>query len=296
MKVQQALLIVFISLWSAAARESRLCGSEPDLFTQLSEQGLSLGEQATWKLPGPTLAQDQSPEQRNAALETLAGKQGWARFARNSIMAPVAVDIEALQDKQGNRWGHDIHTAFMVHADLQQFRQEDLLEQLLGPPPTLEDPSTGGIEALSAEELRAVGISLPADSNESYVYIELPLLNKIIVRGVLHLAQRERAGAYEVAWQLDPRFSAVEKYAPRWHKLERNAVGRPTEGPAHPYLGLAGRVGVYQLDTAPSQLLVESRMLLREPEAWFAGSQFLRSKLPLSVQENARRLRRKLAP
>jgi hypothetical protein len=36
-------------------------------------------------------------------------------------------------------------------------------------------------------------------------------------------------------------------------------------------------------------------MVLGEPEAWFQGSNLLRSKIPLTVQEGVRTLRRRLA-
>jgi len=41
-------------------------------------------------------------------------------------------------------------------------------------------------------------------------------------------------------------------------------------------------------------LLIESRMVLHELPEWFSASNFVRSKLPLAIQEGARNLRRRL--
>ena len=42
-------------------------------------------------------------------------------------------------------------------------------------------------------------------------------------------------------------------------------------------------------------VVVESRMVIGEPQAWFQGSNLLRSKIPIITQDGVRTLRRRLA-
>ena len=257
----------------------------------------------------------------------------WERFRSGSISAPVAVAIESIPVAEGQGVAHTVHQAFLVRADWESLRDERLLEQVLGERGGADDsaestdgskPAAATIRELTAEERRDAGLPAAApssaeavpspeaiasadanatsgntagagDVHETYAAVVLPLLNRVIVRGVLHAERRERPAAYEVAWELAPRLGPNERMAASWSPLERDAVGRQTEGDRQSYAGCGGWLGVYEIDDASGLLLIESRMVLYEPETWFSGTKLLRSKLPLSIQENARTLRRKLA-
>ncbi len=270
-----------------------------DLFIELTESGLVFtaanGVAQSVILPAPTLLADISDDNREAVLERLAGKLEWGRFEREAVTAPVMIDIEAIDAGDGERLGLQVHNAFVVHATLETLRDSELMQQLFGRPSSNQEASGVVTEELSSEELSRLGFAEQAASGDSFAYLELPLLNQVIVRGVIRIQKRQRAGAIEFAWSLDERFNSSEKYASRWTKLERNEVGKLFEGESFPYAGFGGWLGAYQIDADEAlPVLIESQMLLREPTEWFAGSNFLRSKLPLSLQENARTFRRKL--
>ncbi len=288
-----------VTLWCGTNTTESVHAQAADLFTELTGPGLVFtganGVPQPVHLPASTLSADMSDAQRTPALERLAGKLEWNRFVRDAVTAPVMVDIEAIDAGDGERLGLLVHNAFVAHATLDTLHDSELMQQLFGRPSSNQESAGVVTEELSSEELSRLGFAEPAASSDSFAYLELPLLNQVIVRGVIRIQKRQRAGAIEFAWRLDERFNSVEKYASRWTKLERNEVGKLFEGESFPYAGFGGWLGAYQLQVdEPSPLLIESQMLLREPTEWFAGSNFLRSKLPLSLQENARTFRRKL--
>ncbi len=268
------------------------------LFTELTEIGLEFTSVDHVKLPHPTLGPELPSAAREEALHKLSGKQDWSRFVRESVMAPISIDIDAINSIQGERLGLSVHNAFIVHTNLDRLRDTGAMKEIFGRPDNSgnSDDSAGIVtQEITQDELRSLGFISQAESSATFAYLELPLLNQVIVRGVVRIERRERAGAVEFFWRLDPSFNSIEKYANRWTKLERNVVGKLLEGESFSYSGCGGFVGVYEISPESQQLLVESRLLLREPQEWFAGSNFLRSKLPPLMQENARNFRRKLA-
>ncbi|MES1213546.1 MAG: hypothetical protein ABUL64_03085, partial [Singulisphaera sp.] len=79
-----------------------------------------------------------------------------------------------------------------------------------------------------------------------------------------------------------------------WSPLERDASGKLSVGAAKAYSGLGGYMKMTELVEPAGALFVECHIVFDEPEAWFHGKNFLRSKLPLVVQDNVRSFRRKL--
>ena len=297
-KITSHAALLLVILWGvcvgtcAKAQDIKLEGK---LFAELTERGLPFSANDLIRLPLPTLLPSLTEAARAEALQKLAGKHEWSRFSRDSVMAPITIEIETVNSSQGERLGMTVHNAFIAHASMERLRDKEAMEQIFGRPNDAAESNSVVTAELTPEELRKLGFTEQADSAATYAYLELPLLNQIIVRGVVCIEKRERAGAVEFFWRLDPAFNSVEKYASRWTKLERNSVGKLLEGESFPYTGCGGFMGVYELDPAIKQLLVESRLLLREPKEWFSGSNFLRSKLPPMMQENARNFRRKMA-
>ncbi|MCA9180196.1 MAG: hypothetical protein KDA51_02055 [Planctomycetales bacterium] len=291
-----------------ALATSSLHAQQLDLFSELTQRGLEFTDQQRVTISPATLRPGMTDSERTEALAKLIGKQKWDRFARDSVRAPVVVDIDTIDDPSGERLGMRVHSAFVVYTTLEMLRDRDLMEETFGPAPidsTRRD--TESDRALENDEVRVVMRELPTvelarlgftrqvQGDASFAYVELPLLNKVLVRGVIRIEKREREGAVELAWRLDPSFNSDEELASRWTRLERDAVGKLVEGDSFPYTGCGGWMGVYEINPEKKQLLVESQLLLREPKDWFAGSNFLRSKLPPALQENAQTFRRKLA-
>jgi hypothetical protein len=295
----RGLLWAGLIIGTASCHCPARCHAEPatkdraDLAAILTEQGVEVAEHLRAQLPAAIVRLDTGDDDQS--LHELAGAAGWDRFIEDAVTAPVTVMIEAVAAGD-TRLGHRVRTAFVIHAALEKLQGEEAVQKMLG----VEEDSKGATaKRLAATELSAVGIEPDGVGREQFLFVEIPLLNRIKVRGVVRAVKLESPGGVQVAWEFDPRFDAVSRWRTTWTKIEENALGDRVEGPPQPYKGCGGIVTVRKLAAAGGDsvdmLVVESRMVICEPEAWFQGSNLLRSKIPLTAQEGVRRLRRKLA-
>jgi hypothetical protein len=193
---------------------------------------------------------------------------------------------------EGTRVGHNVHSAFAVHAKLESLADKDLMQQIFGKP---ESNSASGVKIfeLTEGDLRAAGVEIPAaDPNAgtkvSYLRVEYLLLEKILLKGVMRVERTATPGSTTLCWMLDPQLATNKELRGTWLK-----AGVESSEPK-PYSGWGGYLNVSRVGESPDILLIESRMLLHELPEWFSGSNFVRSKLPLAIQEGARNFRRKL--
>jgi hypothetical protein len=262
-----------------------------DAFSALEEQGLEVAAGGRVKLPAGVVRFDVA--QSAADLRELAGAADWDRFTADGLTAPVTVAIEPAA-VDGVRLGHRVKAAFTLRAPLERLRSDDSLRRSLA---TGDDAKGGTFRPLTAAERTAAGLPGEADGPEQLVRIEVPLLNRVVIRGVVRAVRREHPDGVEVAWGFEPRLADDAAWRPTWSRLEANDLGSRVEGPPQPYGGCGGIVAVRRLaaESGVELLVVESRMVLAEPEAWFQGSNQLRSKIALATQEGVRSLRRRLA-
>lgn len=269
----------------AAGGEASAAEPAADLATR----GVEVGG-GTWvPLPDPVVRLEAA--QSAADLAGLAAPAGWERFAADAATAPVTVAIEPAS-VDGVRLGHRVRAAFTLRAPLEKLRADEALRRSLG---SGEDGKGSTARPLAPEELREAGIT--AAAGEQFVWVELLLLNRVMVRGVVRATSAEHPDGVEVAWQFDPRFRDHATWRATWSRIEENDLGSRVEGPRQAYHGSGGIVAVRRLsaEAGVDLLVVESRAVIGEPEAWFQGSNLLRSKMPLAAQEGVRTLRRRLA-
>ncbi|MCA9129772.1 MAG: hypothetical protein KDB22_21950 [Planctomycetales bacterium] len=261
--------------------------------------GIHFLDEQSVPIPLPSL-HAMAGDQYEPTLREIAGKIGWERFAKNNLYAPVIIDIDSIKRPNGDRIAHSVHSGFIAYSTISQLRDEDLMQSVLGrqDKSLQKDPTQFG-QLVPESVLQAKGIQ-PHSPDESYAYVKLPLMNRVLVEGVIRTEKREGEHWVEMYWEFDPRFlwfpGEPLEFSNFWRPVSADAVGRPTEQPPQPYLGCGGFLAVYEIDTPNRQLFVESRLILHEPHEWFNGSQFLRSKLPTMLQENARKFRRELKP
>lgn len=230
--------------------------------------------------------------QTQADLAGLAGAADWDRFTADSINAPVTVTIEPFP-ATGTRLAHRVHAAFTLRAPLERLKADETLRRSLGAEADGKDAS---VRLLTAEELAAAGIPPDPGGHERLVAIDLPLLNRVRIRGVVRTVATEHPDGVEVAWWFDERLRDHPRWRPTWTRTEQNELGARVEGEPQPYGGCGGIVTARRLatDGGLDLLVLESRMVLAEPEAWFQGGNLVRSKIPLTTQEGVRSLRRRL--
>lgn len=273
-----------------------------DLMEEMVQAGIVLPNGNSIRLPPPSLSEMQSEAQRTEVLEALAGKLGWKRFARDSPVAPVTIRAKYLKNENGARIGHFVHSAFIAYASMEDLRNKQLMEATFGRMGNGSENDSTALRDLTAAELETLGLAGLSSDRESFAYMEMELLNKIVLRGIVHLQKEEGDHWFQLSWQFDPRFTQSKTDATStgelentWTKRTPNEVGKLQAGRPEPYQGLGGYMTVFETGKETDQLLIETRMVLYEPQDWFASSNALRAKLPLTLQESARSFRRKLS-
>jgi len=241
-------------------------------------------------LPKPSLQPGQDAAKRKEVLVDLAGGRGWKHFSRKSISAHVATEVKYIKNADGDRIGHQVHNAFIVHASWDKLKDADLSDQLF-----LESAPPDNVAArkLDPAEWKAAGIDAIAE-NESFGLVELPLLERVVVRGVMRSVRMVDDDSVTVVWELDPRFTGGASPSNTWAAISEDDSGEWMEGEQHPYRGAGGYLHISRLTELENACLVEMRMVLHEPKDWFRGSAVLRSKLPLLLQQGAKDFRRKV--
>ncbi len=263
-----------------------------NLLEELSNRGLEFRPGLTVSVPPPLLSGSLTNEQLEQAKRQLAGNDSWEKFARDSIVAPVTIKLEYVNDSNGVRSGHNVHSAFVVYTELSELSDKDLMQQIFGKPDSGESSAMKFVE-LTDDELKASGVegllnNEKSETKTTYSLVEFVLLEKIRLSGVLRIERTSTPNSITIGWVLDPRFNSVEKWKATWSKIGDE------ESKPQPYSGWGGYLNVTRVSESPAALVVESRMLLHELPEWFSASNFIRSKLPLAIQEGARNFRRKL--
>ncbi|MGB7345465.1 MAG: hypothetical protein WBD20_14720 [Pirellulaceae bacterium] len=263
----------------------------PLLLEAITGEGIEIPLLGKAVIDKPSIKSSQTADQRAAVLKAIAGGAGWKRFSRNSVVAPVSIDLDYLKDDAGTRMGHRVHLAFVVHASLETLKDKDLMKQMFSNDEKSEDAEAVESEKITDEDLSKLGIN--SDDTTSFASVEFPLLDKVLVRGVLQLQQQTEDDTIVLAIKADPRFGERNSWSP----ISDDGQTSPPDWRA--YEGAGGYLSVTRLsetdgDGLSSACLIESRFVVYEPVDWFSGSNLLRSKLPLMLQESARSLRRKL--
>jgi len=244
-------------------------------------------------LPEPKLHATAPKAKKEALLESIAGKVGWKRFSANSINAPVRIEVEELKDDSGKRTGYRILSSYVIYCSREKLENRDLMESSFGKPKAPDDPKRKldqlALKALEEDEFAT------DDESRQYLWIELPLLKKVLIRAVLVAKNSQADGAFQMTWGVDSRFSQDGgEYQHRWSRLSTNKLGRIVEGETQPYQGMGGKMSVTPTGLEADQWLIESVLVIHEPDEWFGSSQYLRSKLPAALQESVKSFRRKL--
>ena len=188
-----------------------------------------------------------APEQQQKALRAAAGKHPLDRFTRRSVVAPFSFEITSIDDSQGRRLGQRVDFCFVAYGTLDEIIEHDLFGELAG----ANDPGEGetahaAARSLTPDELQARNLSVEktADRQESYVTIDIPILNRVQLRGVGHALCEKRSDAVVAGIVLDDRFRDDRELPNTWSPIVRDSSGRQSLGPPAAYSGLGGYMRV----------------------------------------------------
>jgi hypothetical protein len=253
-------------------------------------------------LPLPSLPDGLDAAAQRKVLESIAGDRPIDLFLRKGVSAPVIFesgDMEASTDAGGN--GKFVKFWFVVYADLKKVADEGFWSGQKKDGDSDEAPNPNDAQfsgkLLESTELQTRNIEpiISADVVENYGSFDVQLFNRVRVRGVTRAVQTQTPESIIYAAVLDPKFAGDAKYPNEWQSIERDDAGKLQYGPWKPYQGLGAYAKATELGEPKGAILVEYHMLFDEPQGWFRGANVIRSKLPIIVQDNVKKLRRKLA-
>lgn len=289
------LVCCLVLVWADACcvhAQSRDGGGS--LLEQITTRGTTFPNGLSVLLKPPSLDRSMDAATRQDALVSLAGGIGWDRFSRDSYVAPTEIDLQYVKNNRGERAGHLVHVAFVAHLDFDRLSDPDQVRTLFQ-----SDAGDGQREEFFAdratdEQLTRWGIQDRRDDT-TYHRVHVSLLNRVVVDGWLKVQVVENESDLHIAWLLDPRFAFAERSPTgnRWSPVTQPDDARPDGTATFPYQGLAGYMHVTRLDEPAGSCLIEARFAVHEPTDWFRGSNLLRSKLPLMIQESVRKFRRR---
>ena len=291
-------LIAVLLLFPAAARAADKNVVNP-LFRQLVERGVETGTQGqSVRLPEASLPEGLSgPEQTQIITRLVSKKYPYDGFVRKSPVAPFLLEIRSSAKTSGKAATNagrvqQVDLWFVAYGRVQTVSDKDLMGQLAGG----NSSSHARSEPLTGDELRKRELQVrDADGfQESYFRIELPVLEKVQVRGIVHAATTRGPGVAVAAAVLDPNLAEDADYPSRWRPIVRSASGEPKPGEPQPYAGLGGYCQATELLEPAGAMFIECHLIFDEPHGWFHGTNLLGAKLPLVVQDSVRTFRRKL--
>ncbi|HVX10852.1 MAG TPA: hypothetical protein VHC22_06700 [Pirellulales bacterium] len=280
--------------WLAAIVHAAEDSPDNPVYDHLVRDGIPINDQAV-KLPEPSLSPEADEAAQNEVIHRVAEKKyKYDDFVRKSAVAPFMLQIDTAGDATEGDRVQRIDVWFVAYGKLKDITDEDLLGQLVGGGSTSEK---GESESLTDDELRERDLKVDSTDarNESYFRIDSPLLDKVQISGIGHGVTTRAPNGVLAASLLDPRFADDSKYPNRWKPLERASSGKKSLGKSQPYAGFGGYCQVVTLSKPAGALFIECHMAINEPHDWFNGTNLLRSKLPVLMQDNVRTLRRKLA-
>jgi hypothetical protein len=272
------------------------------VFDDLTKRGVVMPKGPVLKLPAPTMPDGLDAAAQRKAIQSIADERRTVEaIIKKSLNAPTVIktgDDNASSAAGGT--GKRVDFYFVVYGDLKKIadegfwgeKKEDAEQEQLNP----NDAQVSG-KLLTAEELKARRIEplISANVIENYGNADVQLFNRVRVRGTSRSIQTKTDESVTYATLLDPRFVKDEKYPNQWQSVSRDDAGKLSYGPLRPYTGLGAYAKATTLKEPEGAIFLEYHMVFDEPQGWFNGANVIRTKVPAIVQDNVKKLRRKLA-
>jgi hypothetical protein len=273
-------------------------GNDDPILKELLEVGVEVIPGKRVQLPVPTLGAGASLEAEQRAVLAAAGHHPVDEFLRKSAVTPFTLKMESLTDQQGQRYAQTVDFWFIAYGGLERLRDPILIEELVG----MAGQETGSVMAPRSRlldqailEKHQIKQRKTEQEQESFGDFAIPLLDRVLVSGVMHSWQSHGAREITLSGILDSRFSDHPELVNRWQSIEDRAGEEPKLGPPQDYRGFGGYLRVTALQEPAGALLIEAHVVFHEPEGWFRGANLLRSKFPLALQDQIRSFRKKLS-
>ena len=261
------------------------------LLAELTTTGLAIPGGGRFQMPAPAMKSGLTEAQKLAVVDKYANEYPRGVFLRRDSAAPHVWKIDSILGKDDKRRGHRLDLFFVAYGKVENLEKQDLLGALMG---TNRKDRKGPI-FLSDKDLSARKIS-PATIQgveEKFVVLDLELIEKIQLAGVVRSQKTTDDGATVSVMVLDDRFAEDKEFPNRWRAIKEQRGERVGLGPPLPYSGFGGYVK--STPVKGDMMFFELHFAFAEPHDWFDGRNLLASKLPLALGSNVKTTRLKLA-
>jgi hypothetical protein len=274
--------------------------AEIPLFESLVGKGVQTAQGPALLLPAPSIADGMSAAEQQTAIEAVAKPNHTAEsLLRKSVVAPFILKItDDEASKAVGGAGRRVDLWFVVYGDLRRLRDVSFWEnQVATANAGVGQNGTEKGTELSVPDLakRGIQVSERDDYRERYLAGSFVLFDRVRIRGTIFTTEALDDESAMFAVMLDPRFTDDSEYPNSWQPVQRDETGKLRVGTIQKYQGAGSYMKATQLKDPADAILVEYHMVFDEPVGWFNGANLLRSKLPILVQDNVRKFRRKLA-
>lgn len=277
--------IALLAFCLALASSSAGAGS---IYELLLERGVALDDAATLRLPPPSLPDGVAPAAVRQVLQQIADENHpLDQLLRKSVVAPFVLKITDEKPVAG-ALPRRVDLWFVAYGDLKLMSDEDFLKGQAGG----NNPNGDHAAFLTDQELASRQIQPERD--ERYLAATVSLFDRVRVSGVMRTQLTRSDQSVIAAGMLDPRFDRDAQFPNVWRSLGRDENGNLQVGPPHAYHSAGWYCKATKLAEPAGAVLVEFHVVFDEPHGWFNGTNLLRSKLPIVVQDGVRKFRRRL--
>jgi hypothetical protein len=275
---------------------SQICRGGNPVYDELMRRGVPISTREVIRLSAPTLTDGMTAAQQRQAIEALAeGTHSWEDLTRKSVVAPFLFKLPKEESEQG--LGRRVDLWFVAYGNMSTLENSEWLERQFKTTGNETDPEHGAVcKLLEQSDLSRHGLRAPRGPEDpQFVFAELTLLDRVRLGVTTQSAKLQTPDSVLSASMLDPRFTNDPQYANRWQPILRDDNNRRYLGKPEPYFGYGSYAKATRLLDPPGAILIEYHAAFAEPEGWFNGNNWLRSKLPILAQLIVRQLRRELA-
>ena len=286
--------MISLTLLAAMVACSSADGPVNPLQQQLIDPGFTVVGTATAKLAPPFLPDGLDAAGERKALDRAAGKIDLSLFMRKTLTAPFSLVTDSDDEPANKRRIQRIDLAFVAVGKVETFARKDFGSDLLATgSKTADDDKTVFLDAAALAK-RKIVVEKGKAMEERFATGDFELLDKVRITGVSRQFMTETPTSMVMATLFDPRFGNDADFPNRFQLIDKTKEGAEKYGPPLPYAGMGGYVKVTQLQSQPDCILIELHYAFHEPYVWFDGNNVLRSKFPTVIQDNVRKMRRKL--
>src|SRR5262245_31644724 len=283
--------LTLLALAVAPAQPPAKHEDENPLFKGLLDPGLDAGGKEKVKFPAPSMPDGLDAAKQTAIIKGLIGTDySYEEFSRKSVVAPQLLKIRDIDGGNAKVTIRGVDVWFVAHGDFKLLEDDKCLDRRTG-----ANKGTGGKGGpLDADALAKRNIKVGDPKREGYGHVEFDFLGKVRLNVTGHAMWSRNGESVVAAAEVDPRFAADKDFPNQWRALTADG-GQVKAGPANAWNGAAMYLKITKLHEPAGAVFIEQHVIYAEPTGWFDGTNLLRSKLPIAVQDNVRTMRKEFA-